>query len=169
MTQKYFRGQIYFVDFDPAQGSEQGGVRPALVLQNNIGNQHSPTLIVAPITSSKKPQLPVHLPISGVHSLRKGSTVLLEQIRVVDKARVGKYMGSVGYVGMKLIDAALMVSLDIRHLDKESTEMSLCPICKSQFEDSGFDVWLISKPSDPKEFCDYCNHRTGFCYEVTRA
>ena len=165
---KYLRGEIYFVNFDPAQGSEQGGTRPALIIQNNTGNLHSPTLIVAPITSSMKPRLPVHLPISGVHSLRKDSTLLLEQIRVVDKSRVGKYLGTIGYMGMKLVDASIAVSLDIHHADKEPTEMTLCQTCKSQFEDGGYDVWLISDPKDPKETCDFCNYRQGFNYEVVR-
>lgn len=166
MKDRFLRGEIYVVNFNPAQGSEQGGVRPALIIQNNIGNQHSPTLIVAPITSSKKPQLPVHLPIGGVRSLKTGSTVLLEQIRVVDKTRVGKYLGSVSYVGMKLVDAAIAVSLDIRRLDKEPTIMTLCRTCKSQFEDSGFKARLISNLNDPKSTCDYCNYRQGFNYEV---
>jgi len=166
MTRKYLRGEIYIVDFDPAQGSEQSGTRPALIIQNNVGNQHAPTLIVAPITSSKKPELPVHLPISGVRSLRKGSTVLLEQIRVVDKSRVESYLGSVGYVAMKLVDAAIAVSLDIRQPPHESIVMTLCSICKSQFEDAGFDVYQLSKPGAPKSTCDYCNYRQGFDYEV---
>jgi mRNA interferase MazF len=163
---KYLRGEIYFVNFDPAQGSEQGGTRPALIIQNNTGNQHSPTLIVAPITSSMKLRLPVHLPISGVHSLRKDSTLLLEQIRVVDKSRVGKHLGTISYVGMKLVDAAIAVSLDIHPHVKEPTEMTLCYTCKSQFEDSGFEVRLLSNPKDPKDTCDFCNIRTGFNYEV---
>ena len=166
MKHKYLRGEIYIVDFDPVQGSEQGGIRPALIIQNNIGNQHAPTLIVAPITSSKKPQLPVHLPISGVKSLKKGSTVLLEQIRVVDKTRIGQYLGSVGYIAMKLVDAAIAVSLDVRHPSKESMVMTLCYTCKQYFEDGGFNVRAISKPRDPKETCDYCNYRQGFNYEV---
>jgi len=166
MKSKYLRGEVYIVNFNPAQGSEQGGIRPALIIQNNTGNRHSPTLIVAPITSSIKPRIPVHLPISGVPSLKKGSTLLLEQIRVVDKSRVGKYLCSVSYVGMKLVDAAIAISLDIRLPDREPVEMTLCHTCKSQFEDSGFKVRLLSNPKEPKETCDYCNYRTGFNYEV---
>ena len=166
MTKKYYRGQVFLVDFDPVKGSEQGGIRPALVIQNNTGNLYSPTLIVAPVTSSLKPKLPVHLPVSGISALKKNSTLLLEQIRVVDKSRVGKYLGSVTNVAMRLIDAAIAASLDIRHQDRETSEMTLCPICKSQYEDSGFEVRLISNPKDPKETCDYCSYRQGFNYEV---
>jgi len=169
LKNRYLRGEVYIVNFDPAQGSEQGGIRPALIIQNNTGNHHSPTLIVAPITSSIKPRLPVHLPISGVRSLKKDSTLLLEQIRVIDKSRVGKYLGSISYVGMKLVDAAIAISLDIQLPDREPTEMTLCYTCKSQFEDSGFEVRLLSNPIDHKEICDYCNYRTGFSYEVMQS
>lgn len=154
------------VDLDPVRGSEQGGIRPALVIQNDTGNLHSPTLIVAPVTSSIKPKLPVHLPISGISSLRRNSTLLLEQIRVIDKSRIGKYLGSVTNVAMRLVDAAIAVSLDIRLKDREASEMTLCPICKSQYEDSGFEVRLASRPTDPMETCDFCNYRQGFNYEV---
>ena len=168
MKQKYLRGAVHMVNFDPVQGSEQGGIRPALIISNNTANYHSPVLIAAPITSSIKPKLPVHLPISGIQSLRKNSTLLLEQIRVVDKSRVGKYLGSVTYIAMKFVDAAIAVSLDIRNHDKEPSEMTLCHTCKADFEEGGFEVWLISNLNDPKETCDYCNFRQGFTYRVER-
>ena len=169
MTNKYLRGEIYIIDFDPIRGSEQGGRRPAIILQNDIGNQHSPTVIVASITSQKKPPLPVHLPINGIPGLKKGSIVLLEQIRTVDKSRIYNYLGSVGAEMMRAIDTVLAVSLGIQCQRNEQNIMTLCHDCKMQFEDADFKVRLISNLNDPKDTCDFCNTRRGFDYEVVRA
>jgi mRNA interferase MazF len=160
------RGDIYSASLDPVIGSEQGGRRPVLVVQNNAGNTHAPTVIVAPITSRAKPVLPTHLPVSSLPALRKGSTVLLEQLRTIDKRRLGAYMGSLGYVGMCLVDAALATSLDLRRKAEDDIVMTLCRTCKAQFEDAGFDVRLLSNLGDAKDTCDFCNHRRGFDYEV---
>jgi mRNA interferase MazF len=192
MNKTVLRGEIYVVDFDPVRGSEQGGTRPALVVQNDVGNRHSPTLIVAPITSRQKPALPVHLPISGIAALKHGSAVLLEQVRVIDRSRLGRRLGSVGYVAMRLVDAALAVSLGLKRwcghdggcppladaplpLPKEPaavarpggpTVRTLCQRCKHDYEDAGFGLRLISRLNDAKHTCDRCNHRQGFDYEV---
>jgi len=169
MTNKYLRGEIYLVDFDPIRGSEQGGCRPAIILQNNIGNQHSPTVIVASITSRQKPPLPVHLPISGIPGLKEDSIVLLEQLRTVDKSRIYNYLGLAGSKMMQAIDDVLAVSLGIQHQRHEHRNiMALCHNCKMQFEDAGFRVRMISKLNDPKDTCDFCNHRRGFDYEIER-
>ena len=87
------RGEIYHADLNPVFGSEQGGYRPVLIIQNNRGNQHSPTVIVAAITSQPKTKLPTHVPINGISGLEKESFVLLEQIRTVDKRRLDDYVG----------------------------------------------------------------------------
>ena len=80
------RGDIYFADLDPVRGSEQGGTRPVLIIQNDIGNKYSPTVIVAAITSSmKKGNLPTHIKIEGVEGLQGKSYILLEQLRTLDK------------------------------------------------------------------------------------
>ena len=89
------RGEIYSADFGAGFGSEQGGVRPVLILQNNTGNKYSPTTIVAAITSKKtKTALPTHVTVTA-NGLKTESTVLLEQIRTIDKARLGEYIGRV--------------------------------------------------------------------------
>ena len=86
------RGEIYSADFGAGFGSEQGGIRPILILQNNTGNKHSPTTIVAAITSRKtKTTLPTHVTVTA-NGLKTESTVLLEQIRTIDKARLGEYI-----------------------------------------------------------------------------
>ena len=91
----YRRGDVYLANLDPYIGSEQGGTRPVVVLQNNTGNYYCPTLIVAPITSKagKKPSQPTHYYAERIHGLELPGMVLLEQIKTIDKRRVKKYLG----------------------------------------------------------------------------
>lgn len=105
------KGQIYLA-FLTGKGSEQRGRRPVLILQNNMGNKHSPTTIVAPITSSKskkKRHLPVHVPVYS-NKLEKESMVLLEQIQVIDKSRLGKILCQIGDAQLDKIDKALAIN-----------------------------------------------------------
>lgn len=86
---RILRGQMYYANLDPVIGSEQGGNRPVLIIQNNVGNRHSPTVIVAPITSQlKKRRLPTHIGIPPYFGLPEQSMALLEQIRTIDKSRL---------------------------------------------------------------------------------
>ena len=113
MDRKIMRGEIYYADLSPVIGSEQGGMRPVLVLQNNVGNKHSPTVIVAVITSRLgKAKLPTHVKL-GASYLAKDSMVLLEQIRTVDKRRLLEYIGHVTLDEMSTIERALLVSVGI--------------------------------------------------------
>ena len=106
------RGDIFYADLNPTVGSEQGGVRPVLVVQNNVGNKHSPTVVVVPISSVRKKDLPVHIQIrySGVP---RNSTVLAEQIRTIDRRRLQKYVGSLDREFMKEIDRILKISIGV--------------------------------------------------------
>lgn len=107
------RGDIYFADLNPIRGSEQGGIRPVLVIQNNTGNKHSPTIIVAPITSSlEKSKLPTHVEVFE-EGLSKNSIVLLEQIRTIDKCRIADHIGRLDNKTMKYIDKAIETSLEV--------------------------------------------------------
>ena len=110
-----WRGDIYYADLDPTVGSEQGGVRPVLILQNNVGNRHSPTVIVAAITSrTGKPRLPTHVPVGCVVSgLYRDSVVLLEQLRTVDRTRLREFLGTLEQADMEAIDTALEVSVGL--------------------------------------------------------
>lgn len=111
MCQAIRRGEIYCADLSPSVGSEQGGVRPVLVLQNDTGNRHSPTTIVAAITSCRtKAALPTHVVIRE-SGLRCDSVVLLEQIRTLDKSRLGARLGQLDKEAMGRIDHALIASL----------------------------------------------------------
>lgn len=107
------RGDIFYADLNPVIGSEQGGIRPVLVVQNNIGNIHSPTLVVLPITSSKKPVLPVHAKADDTDLLSDGSIVLAEQIRTIDKRRLRSYIGSLDADIMKRVDEIIKISLEV--------------------------------------------------------
>ena len=107
------RGDIYRADLDPVVGSEQGGIRPVVIIQNDIGNLYSPTVIVAALTSSrKKPELPVHVFIAaGEGGLPRDSLVLTEQVRTLEKTRLTRYMGTLREETMRRIDQALGMSL----------------------------------------------------------
>lgn len=107
------RGEIYRASLDPVVGSEQGGIRPVLIVQNDMGNRHSPTVIVAAITSRmKKPGLPTHVPLSAAEcGLKQDSVVLMEQVRTLEKTRLTKYLGAVPPATMRRVDEALRLSL----------------------------------------------------------
>jgi mRNA interferase MazF len=104
------RGDIYYADLDPVCGSEQNGVRPVLILQNNTGNRFSPTVIIAAITGRGKKSLPTHVPIS-IPGLPTDSVILLEQIRTIDKCRLGEYVGRIDKTQMKIAEQAIDISL----------------------------------------------------------
>ena len=111
----YRRGDVYLANLDPYIGSEQGGTRPVVVLQNNMGNYFCPTLIVAPITSrcSKKPNQPTHYYAEHINGLDSPGMVLLEQIRTIDKRRVRKYLGKMSRSQMDEIGEAIETSLGL--------------------------------------------------------
>lgn len=108
------RGQIYYVDFGEGVGSEQGGIRPAVVVQNDIGNKYSPTTIVAPITSRRgKKKIPTHFWLDKTAGLPRDSQVLLEQVRVVNKTRMIELVGEVSKSDQQGIDKALSISVGL--------------------------------------------------------
>lgn len=107
------RGEIYYADLSPVVGSEQGGVRPVLIVQNNVGNKYSPTIIAAAVTSQlDKAKLPTHISLpAGEYGLAKDSVVLLEQIRTLDKKRLKEKIGELPINMMSRVNEALLVSL----------------------------------------------------------
>ena len=110
------RGDIFYADLSPVVGSEQGGVRPVLIVQNDTGNRHSPTVIAAAITSQTgKARLPTHISLAAMScGLPKDSVVLLEQIRTLDKRRLREHMGRVDETMMKQVDTAIAVSFGLQ-------------------------------------------------------
>ena len=112
------RGEIYYADLSPVVGSEQGGVRPVLIIQNDTGNRYSPTVIAAAITSQTgKARLPTHIeiPVDESCGLSKTSIILLEQVRTLDKKRLRERMGRVDERLMEKIDLAIAVSFGLPH------------------------------------------------------
>ena len=114
MDRKIRRGEIYIADLDPVIGSEQGGERPVLVIQNNVGNTYSPTVIVLAITSryQKKKNMPTHIPIES-SDLAMSSIVLVEQVRTIDKTRLIHYIGRASKESMEAVDKALKISIGV--------------------------------------------------------
>ena len=109
------RGDIFYADLSPVVGSEQGGTRPVLIVQNDTGNKHSPTVIAAAITSQTgKARLPTHINIAGGSvGLSKDSVILLEQIRTIDKRRLREHMGRLDDKHMLMVDGAIAVSFGL--------------------------------------------------------
>ena len=107
------RGDIYYAELNPVIGSEQGGTRPVLIISNDIGNKHSPTVIIAPITSRvhTKAKLPTHTLIKDFDGLDKNSIILLEQIRTIDKQRLKQYLGMIPDNIVARVDKALAISV----------------------------------------------------------
>ena len=114
MTQQILRGDIFTVDLEPVRGSEQGKSRPALVIQNDIGNRFSPTIIIAPITTGESANFDVNVEIKTPEGgLLNNSIILLNQIRTVDRSRLGRYWGQVSARTMQRVDEAIKISLGL--------------------------------------------------------
>ncbi len=107
------RGELYYADLSPVVGSEQGGVRPVLVVQNDVGNKYSPTVIAAAVTSKiNKAKLPTHIELpSSAYGLQRDSVILLEQIRTLDKRRLKERIGELNDATMSKVDKAILISL----------------------------------------------------------
>lgn len=109
------RGDVFYADLRPVIGSEQGGIRPVLIIQNDVGNRHSPTVICAAITSKmNKAKLPTHIELSAAkYEMDKDSVILLEQLRTIDKKRLKDKICHLDYEIMKKVNEALLISLEL--------------------------------------------------------
>lgn len=118
----YRRGDVYLANLDPYIGSEQGGTRPVVVLQNDVGNRYAPTLIVATVTSrtEKKKYQPTHVLIAHNTAFEKPSVVQMEQIFTIDKSRIQRFLGQTTRYEMRRIEEALMNSLEINEWDRRN-------------------------------------------------
>ena len=116
MIRRVYRGQMYYADLNPVRGSEQGGIRPVLIIQNNKGNYYSQTVIVAAVSGkvSSKAKLPTHYVVYAYAGLEEESIILLEQIRTIDKQRLGNYIGQLNKHDMEQINRCLAISLDLK-------------------------------------------------------
>ena len=160
------RGDIYMADLDPVVGSEQGGIRPVLIIQNNTGNRYSPTVIVAAITTKRKGTQPTHIELGKDFGLPEDSILSAEQPRTLDKTRLQNYVGRVDKKKMREVNRALKVSLDL--LRNEPHRITLCQTCASAFYHSGSHVIRRADRYQPsRSICDYCNSHYGFDYWLT--
>ena len=116
------RGDLFYADLNPVVGSEQGGIRPVLVIQNDVGNHFSPTVVAAAITSRKaKNSLPTHILLENVPGLAPTSLLLLEQLRTKDRKRLRGYIGRISKEKMLEVDAALAISIGIGYPNERRT------------------------------------------------
>lgn len=119
------RGQVYYADLRPVVGCEQGGIRPCVIIQNDAGNQYSPTLIVAMLTTQKKKDLPTHVSVSEEdHCVDINATILLEQLRTIDKSRLQSFVGRLSDGTMRRVDEALHISLSLNKEEREVGKMT---------------------------------------------
>lgn len=164
------RGGVYYANLSPVVGSEQGGYRPVVILQNDIGNKHSPTVIVAAITGKTgKKSLPVHVGIPNDFGLEENSVILLEQIRTIDKVRLEHFVGIVDKDILKRLEKAINISLEINRKPdwKDALVLCLCPACARGFYDSGEHyIKRADYKQTVKDTCTYCNTRQGYDYLV---
>ena len=166
------RGDIYYANLNPVIGSEQGDTRPVLVVQNNMGNKYSPTVVVAPITCNlnKKP-LPTHVKIPAFSGLAADSLALVEQIRTIDRTRFDGYIGRIDSMVQSKIDTALAICVGIEkhRADKgELLVLCLCKRCEGDFVDSG--CILIKKGwQKSKSLCNFCESKQGWVFGIVNS
>ena len=169
MDRTYLRGDLYYANLGRGIGSEQEGYRPVVIIQNNVGNRHSPTVIIAAISSKVgiKPKLPTHYFINAEDGLELPSIILLEQLRTVDKRRLDKYIGHLRKEHIDGMNHALAVSIDLLQNAPQSLVMCLCGVCAENFRNTGaYYLRRVDPEQAAKDTCTYCNQRMGVDYEI---
>ena len=171
MNHTYLRGDMYYADLGKGIGSEQEGYRPVVIIQNNVGNKHSPTVIIASITSKRdaKAKLPTHYLIGAEDGLEMPSLVLLEQLRTIDKRRLSSFIGHLSEKHIQGINHALAVSVGLIESIPNKLILCLCRTCAENFYGSGaFVLRRVNADQTEQDTCTYCNSRKGFDYEIAR-
>jgi mRNA interferase MazF len=163
------RGDIYYAHLNPVVGSEQGDCRPVLIVQNDAGNEHSPTVVVIPMTRNlRKNPLPTHVLIPKSCGLDADSLVLAEQIRTIDRTRLSNYIGHIGEDIQAAVDTALAVCIGIeskRAKKGEAFDLTLCYRCECDFRNSGYLV--IKRGYKPiMTECDFCKRAKGLTFGI---
>lgn len=165
MNDEYLRGEIYLADLGGGKGSEQRGRRPVMIIQNNVGNKYSSTVIVAALTSEieGKAQLPTHYHIGASNGLFKDSMILLEQIRTIDKSRIIHYIGQAPEKHINGINRALGISVGLN----DTVPICLCADCAKGIHISG--AFFIKKVSHVKKNnkCAFCRKKKTFIYNIS--
>ena len=167
MSRTYQRGDMYYADLGRGVGSEQEGYRPVVIIQNNKGNKHSPTVIAAAVSSKAgvKPKLPTHYFVNAENGLERPSIILLEQIRTLDKRRLTKYIGRLSKEHISGMNHALAVSIDLIHTTLQSLNMCLCNACAGKLRSTG--AFSLRRDGSAQNVCVYCGQPAGRDYEVT--
>lgn len=171
MNRTYLRGEMYYADLGKGVGSEQEGYRPVVIIQNDIGNKHSPTVIVASVSSRivGKSKLPTHYYINAEDGLREPSVVLLEQIRTIDKHRLGQRIGKLSEKHIQGINHALAISIGLIEPAPQKLTLCLCSTCANNFYGTGaFVLKRVNPNATKKENCTYCGQRRGYDYILER-
>lgn len=141
------RGQVYYADLRPVVGSEQGGIRPCVIIQNDVGNYYSPTVIVAMMTRQRKNDLPTHIVVSEEdYCLDQNTTILLEQLRTIDKSRLSTFVGRLSDGTMRRVDEALHISLALNKEEKGVDKLEDLKIFKN--EELG-EIRMVLKDGEP--------------------
>lgn len=165
----YLRGDLYYADLGGGIGSEQKGHRPVVIIQNNVGNKHSPTVVIAAITSKTniKVRLPTHYYLGAVNGLDLPSIVLLEQIRTVDKKRLLTYIGRLDEKHIRGLNCALAVSIGLIEPTRPKLTLCLCGACADIFHSTGaFSLRKAQPEQAEQEVCAYCGLRPGMEYVI---
>ena len=162
---------LYYADLGRGIGSEQEGYRPVLIIQNDTGNKHSPTVIVAAISSKvyAKAKLPTHYLLKAKNGLELPSLVLMEQLRTIDKRRLETYIGHLEEPHIRRLNRALAVSVGLIEETPKNLIMCLCPACANNFYGTGsYYLRRVHPERVEKDICTYCGQRPGFDYEVVK-
>ena len=170
MGRTYLRGEMYFADLGKGIGSEQEGFRPVVIIQNDVGNKHSSTVIAAPISSkiTGKRRLPTHYYLEAENGLEEPSVVLMEQVRTIDKRRLTRYIGKLPEQTMAELNHALAVSVGLEEPPIHKHILCLCSTCVRNYYDTGaYIVRRVDPYATEKDTCTYCGQRRGYDYEIT--
>ena len=165
------RGSIFYFDLQTGVGSEQNGIRPVMIVQNDKGNTYSPTVIVVPITSKpKKHYLPTHVYIGRQFGLPEDSMLLAEHIRTVDRKRLLGFVGIANSEFMLKVDKALQISLGLfKSTEIKTFELCLSGTCLSNFfSTKDYEIRRVDPFQITKETCSYCQQKSGYDYKITR-
>lgn len=171
MNHTYLRGELYYANLGTGVGSEQNGYRPVVIIQNDVGNRHSPTTIVAAISTQikTKAKLPTHYNLEPGNGLEQPSMVMLEQIRTIAKARLVQFIGKLSDREINGINLALAISIGLISPPPSKNILCLCQACAKNFYGSGaYYLRRVDLLQVEKHVCTYCGQRRGFDYELKR-
>ena len=145
MAKSCYRGELYYADLGKGVGSEQEGYRPVVIVQNNMGNKYSPTVIVAPVTTNHeaKAKLPTHCYIGTESGLDAPSVILLEQLRTIDKKRLGHFVGRLNLKHLRQLNYSLAVSIQLTEASVNRISIYLCSTCAKKF--IGMDAFSLQQ------------------------